>query len=283
MKSTPRRVFFLKPSNKEDYIEPSVNSLVVLQDGQTLMMADGENNRHIKVLDMRRPDVIYVVRTLVEVPLRMALLPDGLVSVTTREPVIYLLKVTAVEVSQMLRFKTELCYYGVGGLEDDTLEVSCSVTGRDGSSVATRVDVINRSGEVVRIVNGGERLLTCLKLPSHLYVADNTVFLSLDASNAVSRLSLATGELLDTLQHSDLKNPRQVVVDGAGFVYVASYGGKCVLVRSPAGQWRKLVTAEDNSDKECEAPRGLCVTASGRLVVAWRSKEGPAVVSDYDL
>jgi hypothetical protein len=281
MKWTPRRVFSFKPSCSDDQMEPSVNSLLVLPDGHTLVLLDGDNNHKVKVLERQRLRVAAFVY-LAEGPLRMALLPDGLVAVTTRCPVIYLLQANASQVSEEKRLETGDHYYsGVGGLQTGHLVVCCNVTARDGSSVA-RVDIIDRSGAVVRTVNSGE-MNVGLKLPSHLFVACSQVYLSLDASEAIHRLDLVTGRQLEPLQHADLKSPRQVVLDHAGFVYVASSGGRCVLVCSPTGEWRKLVTADANNDVECKAPRGLCVTDTGRLVVAWCSVPGYAVITGHQL
>jgi DNA-binding beta-propeller fold protein YncE len=157
-------------------MEPSVNSLAVLPDGETLVIADREDNNQLLVLSMRRPQVFTAYRKMDEGPLRMAVLPDGLVAVTTRKPVIYLFNITAHAVIQSLSLRRLLGYHGIGGQEDGMVVVSCSVKDGDGE-VSARVDVINRSGEVVRTVSKGEHL-TRLMLPSHLCVSDGHVLLS---------------------------------------------------------------------------------------------------------
>ena len=188
---------------------------------------------------------------------------------TTSAKTIYLLGVDN-DVTLESQLRTDRVYWGVAGNSDGTLIVSC---GRDGGRPA-RVDVITRGGDVVRTVADGSRL-TGLEGPYYLCVADGHVWVSDFMTNTVHRVELTTGRAVDTLTHTYMKRPRQVSVDRAGNVYVASYGGRCVLVRSGSGEWRRL-------QRGYAMPCGVCVTSRG-VVVVWSSGYCDSTVIWYDM
>jgi hypothetical protein len=101
--------------------------------------------------------------------------------------------------------------------------------------------------------------------------------------NAVCKLDIGDGRLVDTFSHVDLKGPCQVT-DASGNVLVASQHGKCVVVHSPGRQWRKLLTSAQHSDPGYDRPWGVCVTTTGHLIVAWSSISlKDSVVIAYDM
>jgi hypothetical protein len=214
-----------------------------------------------------------------ERPWALALLSDGLVAVTTYDKVIYLLTVTDT-LTVTSRIETDIRYSGVAGHPDGTLIVSCW---RGVNNGVARVDVVSRRGKVLRTVTNSKRL-TQLDEPLYLCAYDKHIFVLDVESHAVFKVNIKTGQLVDTMTHPDIKRPHQVTVDASGNLLVASAGGHCVLVRSTGGQWRKLVEAPQDTDKEFYHPVGVCVTSSGRLYVAWRkSYLDRSVVIAYDL
>ena len=130
-------------------------------------------------------------------------------------------------------------YDGVAdGLTDHTLLVSCWKTNSD----PARVDVITRCGVVVRTVVDST-MLTQLISPLYLCVAGDCVLLTDWKKHAVYKVDVTTGQLMDTLTHTDMRSPHQVCVDGDGNIYIASANGQCVLVRvdtSPVEKDRSL-------------------------------------------
>ena len=177
------------------------------------------------------------------------------------------------------RIQTGRRYEGVGeGLTDHTLLVSCGKTDSD----PARVDLITRGGEVVRTVVDST-MLTQLSGPHCLCVSGGCVLLSDWWTHAVFTVDITTGQLVDTLTHIDMKSPRQICVDEEGNIFIASDGGRCVLVRSTGKQWRRVVYSPDHTDQGYDWPWGVCVTRSGRLVVAWRKDFSHSVVTGYDL
>ena len=240
-------------------------------------MADYNNNK-VKVVDMSDPHTVSASLTVKERPWGLAVLSDGLVAVTTLKPTIYLLKVSPT-LAVTTRTQTGRWYAGVAeGLTDHTLLVSCGKTDSD----PARVDLITRGGEVVRTVVDST-MLTQLSGPHYLCVSGGCVLLSDWWTHAVFTVDITTGQLVDTLTHTDMKSPRQVCVDGEGNIYIASVGGHCVLVRSTGKQWKRVVYSPDHTDQGCDRPCGVCVTRSSRLVVAWYKYNSDSVVTGYDL
>ena len=177
------------------------------------------------------------------------------------------------------RIQTGRQYDGVGdGLTDHTLLVSCGKT----DSGPARVDLITRGGEVVRTVVDST-MLTQLWDPLYLCVSGGCVLLSDWKTHAVYTVDVTTGQLVDTLTHTDMVSPGQVCVDREGNIYIVSGGGRCVLMRSTGDQWGRVVYSPDHTDQGCDRPLGVCVTRSGRLVVAWRKGYSHCVVTGYEL
>ena len=264
------------PASDDDVKKPWITSIVSTQD-EKLVMADRENKK-VKVVDMSDPHTVSASLTAKEKPRRLAVLSDGLVALTTLKPTIYLLKVSPT-LAVTTRIQTGRQYDGVGeGLTDHTLLVSCVKTVSD----PARVDLITRGGEVVRTVVDST-MLTQLSLPDYLCVSGGCVLLSDLGTNTVYKVDVTTGQLVDTLTHTDMKSPGQVCVDGEGNIYIVSGGGQCVLVRATGKQWRRVVYSPDHTDQGCDRPYGVCVTRSGRLVVAWRKGVSNSVVTGYDL
>nr|KAG5702643.1 hypothetical protein BaRGS_028029 [Batillaria attramentaria] len=275
--ATPRRVFVSKPSSVDDtaLIGPYITSAIVTDDGR-LVMTD-LNNTMVKVLDLNNRDVIRGVKLDVT-PYRLALLPDGLVAVTSSSKTLHLVDVTG-DVSFVGRVRTARQYWGVsGGVGEDNLIVSCWKE-REGPAC---VDVITRAGEVVHIVINS-RLLKDMSYPRYVCVVGGDVLIADNDANSVFRVELATGCLVDTLTHPDLKRPRQVCADPSGNVYIACSGSHCVLVMSADGRWRRLLEKGQHKGGNYHVtPCGMCLTNTG-LVVTWKGVPGRSVVVGYDL
>jgi hypothetical protein len=227
-------------------------------------MADMKNNK-VKMAELQQPDTVSSSITIKETPRRLTLLEDGLIAVTTCDKVMYLLAVDDA-VSVVSRITTDIEYCGVAGDTDGSLLVSC---GRLDNKGVARIDVITRNGKCVRTLTDSKRIRQ-MEEPWYLCAADNLLFVSDERARAVFKVDNNTGQLVETFSHADLKFPYQVTVDASGNMLVASAGGECVLVRSPGGQWRKLVTTAQLSDSGVDKPWGVCVTNTGRLIVAWR-------------
>ena len=239
-------------------------------------MADCYNDK-VKVVDMSDPHTVSASLTVKEIPWGLAVLSDGLVAVTTNKPTIYLLVSPTLAVTT--RIQTDREYAGVAeGLTDQTLLVSCGKTVSD----PARVDLITRGGEVVRTVVDST-MLTQLRAPGYLCVSGGCVLLSDWRTHAVYKVDVTTGQLVDTLTHTDMKSPGQICVDGEGNIYIVSANGQRVLVRSTGKQWGRVVYSPDHTDEGCDVPYGVCVTRSGRLVVAWGKGVSHSVVTGYDL
>jgi DNA-binding beta-propeller fold protein YncE len=153
MSATPRRVFSMKPEIRSGFClnsdYPCIVSIVVTKDDKRLVLADSENQK-VKVVDLQHPTVVSASVSVDERPHALALLHDGLIAVTTSFSgrVIYLLTVTDI-MTVTSRIKTDVKYSGVGGLSDGNLIVSCRENDNNGVS---RVDIISRSGAVVRTI-----------------------------------------------------------------------------------------------------------------------------------
>ena len=280
--ATPRHNFAFTPSSAGDTQTPWITAMVSTQHGR-LVMAD-YNNSKVKVCDLTDPYSLFASRQLEVPPFGLALLSDGLVAVTTGTKTIYLLGVGENRVSVKSRLETERVYVGVAGNSDDTLVVSC---GEDGGR-PSRVDVITRRGHVVRTVIDG-RNLSGLEVPDYLCVADGQVWISDFWAYTVHKVELTTGRAECSQTHTYMKNPRQVAVDrlagkASGSVYVASYGGQCVMARTGKGEWRRLLHGPRHSLRGYDIPCGVCSTDRG-LVVAWCNEAliSDSVVIGYDI
>ena len=276
MTATPHKVFVVTPASDDDVKKPWITSIVSTQD-EKLVMADC-GNKKVKVVDMSDPHTVSASLTVEEQPWGLAVLSDDLVAVTTYNPTIFLLEVSPT-LAVTTRIQTGRRYVGVAeGLTDHTLLVSCVKTVSD----PARVDLITRGGEVVRTVVDST-MLTQLSKPDFLCVSGGCVLLSDWLTHAVHTVDITTGHLVDTLTHTDIEFPNQVCVDGEGNIYIVSGDGHCVLVRSTGKQWRRVVYSPDHTDQGCDWPHGVCVTRSGRLVVAWGKGNSNSVVTGYDL
>jgi DNA-binding beta-propeller fold protein YncE len=222
------------------------------------------NNKKVKLVNVQTPHTVSSSIIIKETPWALALLPDGLVAVPTWDKVFYLLTVTDT-LTVTSRIKTDVMYAGVAGHPDGTLIVSCR---RDDNNGVARIDAVSRRGKVLRTVTDSKRL-TQLDVPCYLCAYDKHVFVSDFASHAVIKVNVSNGQVEHFRKHPDIKYPRQVTVDASGNLFVASDAGQCVLVRSSGGEWRRLVEAPQDTDKEFDHPLGVCVTSSGRLYVAW--------------
>ncbi|XP_070211027.1 uncharacterized protein [Littorina saxatilis] len=212
----------------------------------------GKANKMIKVVDLREPDEAPVSVELQASPWGLALLSDGLVAVTTKTSSIYLLSAEGDQMSVKSSIETRWLYVGVASNVDSTLVVSCH---EHSSEKPQRVDVINRRGDVVMTLVDSVRL-PGLKSVGSLCAAGGDVLVSDFWGHAVYRLTVATGEIVDTLTHTDLQNPQGVAVDKAGNVYIASTNCHCVMIKSTRGEWGRFLRGPDDSGKGCNFPWG---------------------------
>lgn len=217
---------------------------------------------------------------LLEQPCDLATLPDGEVAVTTDSKVLYFISVGA-QISVTARIETQRIYSGVAAHTDDTLIVSScrgsSMVGMDweeenregfGEQQHACVDVIDKSGLVVWTVLNGANV-DWLRSPSNLCFVNRFVYIAEYYENTVYKVETSTGQLEEVLTHPDMRAPRQICADESGNLFVASEYGQCVLVRSPAGEWRKILTTHDHSRHGFDHPSGVCITSEGGLIVAW--------------
>ncbi|XP_076438481.1 uncharacterized protein LOC143277512 [Babylonia areolata] len=271
MTASPRCVFKASPTTEDDITTPCIIAIVCLPDDR-LVMADLDNKK-VKVMGMAPPHTVSSLSTP-ERPCRLAVLSDGLVAMTMRKPVIYLVIVTANTVALRSRVQTKKAYWGIAGHRDGLMIVSCLKS----SSGPASVDVLNRQGHVVTTVTDSTRL-TGLDLPEYLFdTGDGHVLVSDFMTGLVHQVCVHSGQVTQTFQHADVKKPCQVCADTASNIYVASFVDQCVYAWNRGGLWRQLVTPELHGPSRCVLPWGLCLTSSGHLVVAWRGGEESVVV-----
>ncbi|XP_076436343.1 uncharacterized protein LOC143275903 [Babylonia areolata] len=269
MTTAPQCVFQTSPTTADDERKPCITAVVCLPDNR-LVMAD-YNNSKVKVMGVAPPDTVSPCLTVGERPWALAVLSDGLVAMTTCEPVIYLMAVTDT-VTVRSRVQTVRWYEGIAGHSDGHLVVGCEESGKEPAAV----HVLNRQGHVVRTLTDSTRL-TGLRSPLYLFDSGDHVLVSDGGTDLVHQVSVRSGQVTHTFQHEHVRRPRQVCTDSDNNVYVASCFGKCVCVRSRGGEWRQLVTPSLHRPSWCVFPRCLCLTSSGHLVVGWW---GGVVVGD---
>ncbi|XP_076437783.1 uncharacterized protein LOC143276972 [Babylonia areolata] len=285
MKATPELVFETSPRSPDDKRTPWITAVACLPDDR-LVMADRGNDK-VKVMGVAAPHTVSASLAVPERPSRLAVLSDGLVAMTTDKPVIYLMAVSSSDTSALTvrsRVRTPRQCWGIAGHSDGShlLVVGCVRSDAGGPAA---VHVLNRQGRVVSTLSTAG-LVSPLYLSSSGGDNHHHVLVSDWRTDKVHQISLPSGQVTLTLQHAHVKGPAQACADAAaGSVYVASHVGKCVCVRSGGGQWRQLVTPSLHSSPLCVRPRGLCLTGSGLLVVAWEDGggSGDSVVVGYKL
>ncbi|KAL8609795.1 hypothetical protein ACOMHN_052851 [Nucella lapillus] len=249
-------------------------AIVCLPDDR-LVMTD-LNNKKVKVMDVTPPHALSASTHIPEKTWDLAVLPDGLIAMTTLKPVIYLMEVTST-VRIVSRIQTDRQYHGIAGNSDGLLIVSCGPS----SKVPCAVHVMNRQGGLVRRLTDSS---VVLEFPYYLCQSgDQHILLSDWGLHVVHEIDVSSGQVTQTFRHTDMEGPRQVCVDSSGNVFVACYGTKCVIVRNRKGQCRKLLTPSLHSDPEKTWPRAVCLTRSGHLVVAWLNPGIDSVVICYKL
>ncbi|KAL8590578.1 hypothetical protein ACOMHN_011014 [Nucella lapillus] len=261
--TTPQRVFRSSARAAGDENLPGINATICLS-GDRLVMSDF-NNRKVKVVHVQSPDTVSAFLRVSEPPWNLALLPDGLVAVTTKKPVIYLLNV-ADSVTEATRIQTVRQYDGIAGNCEGSLIVSCL----EGDSGSAAVDVLSREGQMLASFKHGSGLTVQIKTPHHLcQFTDHQVLLSDSGTHKMYTVDVITGQVTQTFHHSDLRYPRQMCVNNNGNVFVACVGSQCVLVMDRNGQCRKLLTGSLHSDPGYLWPVGVCLTSAGYLAVSW--------------
>jgi hypothetical protein len=268
----------MTPKCDDDRNEPLITSVVASSD-QELVMADARNKK-VKVVDLQHSQHVSSAITIKETPWALALLSDGLIAVTTSDKVIYLLTVTNM-LTVDSRFRTAR-YIGVAALTNGDLIVSCSRVVNNG---VARIDIINRDEAVLKTVMDSN-MIKQMKNPSYLCAANNSIFVSDFDSHVVFNVDICTGQGMIGV-HNVLNKPREARVDTSGNLIVCNSDNQCVLVRSPDGPRKKLLTTPQDNHPGYDRPFGVCVTNSGSLVVAWAQEERTffpkSVVIVYDL
>jgi hypothetical protein len=238
-------------------------------------MADYFNSK-VKMIDLQHPNTVSSSIAISERPWALALLNDGLIAVTTDGNVIYLLTV-APTLTITSRIATNSPYWGVAGHSDCNLIVSSP---KYGVNRVGRIDIINRDGQVLKTLTDNSKIHQ-LECPLFLCAAKNCLFVSDAGSSVVHKVDINTGHLIDTLSHPSLNGLYEVKVDTAGNLLVASKEGQAVVVCSPGKKWKTLPLPNNSQGYNC--PFGVCLTSSGRLVVAWASYIYQSIVTVYDL
>lgn len=256
----PQPLFKIIPSAPLDLNKPSceISSMVATQDGR-LVMAD-RINESLKVLSLSRPSDIVTIK-LSRRSLRLCVLSDGQVAVTTEGKGILFVDIEQKTFSSVA---TERQYWGISGLAEDNLVVTC----RDD---VYSVDVLTRDGTLLRkVALSGLSSNEDSNGFHHVHATRaGHILLSNYFLHTVYRVDLATGGLLDVLTDPDLQQPYQVTEDEHGNVYVASWGNRCLLVRSArTGAWRRLLDHSTVSDEAYDRPAAVTWCGS-ELAVAW--------------
>ncbi|KAL8598198.1 hypothetical protein ACOMHN_043269 [Nucella lapillus] len=260
MTATPEIVHQL--SSFHDGYRLSVIAIVCLSDDR-LVMTD-RCSRRLKVMDATPPHDLSDSPIIFEGPRGLAVLPDGLLGLTTCLNIIYLLKVTDT-VSVESRVKTTRQYDGIAGLRGGHLVVS-SLQSHEASAF---VDVVSRQGRRIRSISTINSLV--LRRPEYLCLSGDPqhVLLSDNMLNVLHEINVRSGEVTQTFRRRNIKNPHQVCVDNDGNMFVACVDSQCVMVRNRAGKWRKLLKGSRHGGSWLTRPRGVCMTNSGYLVVVW--------------
>lgn len=275
MTATPKKVFTVAPTADDDTQKPSIDAIAYTHDDR-LVMADGGNYK-VKIVDLRDPKTVTASVKLDFKPLSLAALHDGPVALTTDNTVIYLLDL--VDTVTATQIKTLSQYAGVvGSTSDETLIVSCCKN----NTQPARVDVINRAGDIVRTI-ADVTTIPGLEFPGHMCLVDKHVLIADSWKDVVYYVDPESCKLTEMVTHTGLNRPSQIAADKSGNVYVASRDSQRVLVRSREGEWRCLLEGHQHSEQACFWPRGVCVTTTGRIMVAWRKAYSHSVVIGYDV
>lgn len=218
------------------------------------------NNSMVKVATVTHPSAIRGVVLHVD-PLRLAQLQDGRVAVTAINRFLYLVDVSG-QPTILSHCKTVRQYRGLAaGCDDNTLVVGC---GRD-MRKSPCIDVISLSGDVLRTIANSDDVEGLID-PEYLFMVGDEVLVSDWGSHSVLRVDLATGCLIDTMTHAQLKLPCQVATDSEGSVYIASAERRCVMIRSVGGEWRRFLVGTNDGD----GPLPIGIFISGKTVwVSW--------------
>ncbi|KAL8616144.1 hypothetical protein ACOMHN_066630 [Nucella lapillus] len=274
MTATPHRVSQSSARSDRDNESPWITAIVCLPDGR-LVMTDFDNDM-VKVMDVTPPHALSASLHIPETPLRLAVLPDGLVAMTTWEPVIYLMEVTST-VRVVSRIQTDRRYQGIVGHSEELLIMSFEPS----SEGPGAVHVMNRQGGLVRRLTDSS---VVLEFPYYLCQSgDQHILLSDCGLHVVHEIDVSSGHVTQTFRHTDMEFPRQVCVDSSGNMFVACLGTKCVMVRNREGQWRKLLMPSLYNNPGKPWPRGICLTRSGHLMVAWEKSASNSVFICYKL
>ncbi|KAK7096107.1 hypothetical protein V1264_005444 [Littorina saxatilis] len=250
MTSSPRLTFTTTGRADRDRKEPDYIAIASTPDGSHLVLID-DANRKVKVMALTSSGGARVtsdVRLSKEL-WDIALLPDGMVAVTTYDNYfIYLLRLQGDVIEYTSRFRVEKKYDGVAaGLDNDTLLVTSRYY----------LDVITRDGRVVKSF-----YVSQFRRPDYMCSAGgDDVIVSDWASQELYRINARTGQVTETMSHPDMETPHQAVVDKGGNLYVASRGSSRVMVMSPAGEWRTLLQSS-------KLPTGISVTTDD-VIVSW--------------
>ncbi|KAL8577844.1 hypothetical protein ACOMHN_054593 [Nucella lapillus] len=264
MTATPHQVSQSSPrqldNDNQDSESPWIIAIVCLPDDR-LVMTDLNNNK-VKVMDVTLPHALSASTHIPETPWDLAVLPDGLVAMTTFQPIIYLMEVTST-VRVVSRIHTDRQYHGIAGHSDGLLIVSCVRSSKDPGAV----HVMNRKGKLLKRITNSSFVL---EFPHYLCQSgDQHILLSDAGLDVVHEIDVSSSQVTQIFRHTDMEGPLQVCVDSSGNVFVAYGRTKGVMVKNRKGQWRELLTASLHSDPENACPRGVCLTRSGHLVVAW--------------
>jgi hypothetical protein len=210
---------------------------------------------------------VFASLRLYDNPNCIARLTDTEVAVTSEKKSIYILDLD--DELAIIKVKTEIStvrkYRGIAASNvDDSLIVSCWKS-REGPAL---VDVISRTGQVMKTIVSSVSLRG-LSRPDYLCASGNRLIISDWRPNAVYVVDASSGDILDMLHHDHLKYPHQVCTDVYGNIYIASTEDHTVLVRSPSGEWKRLLEADKHSETGFNRTAAVCVTKDGKLFVVW--------------
>ncbi|KAK7092538.1 tripartite motif-containing protein 3-like [Littorina saxatilis] len=259
MTATVRCVLKTTAKTDQDAVDPNIADIVTTPEGQLVLLDDANNMIKIVRELSSQHQSLYTFK-LNSKPLAAGHLSDGLLAVSFKTKVCYLLDVSAARVTVKSQFTTRRQYVNVtraGDHDADKLLVTCDAD-FDGPA---SVDIIRRDGGFVRTVTDASQLRGLTNI-TKIWVDGNNVFIPATNQDCVYRVEISSGKMKETIKHPDLRTPTHVEIDADGNVYIACFGSQCVLVRNTAGKWRTILTGSQRDTLPCAlglAERGIAV------------------------
>ena len=249
-----------------------VNNIAITKDGQ-LVMPDSDSQR----LVIRTTSEDFEILKLQGTPLIATHLYSGLFAVgypwQRRKFIVVNVDKHAID----WEVKADRSYSGVAPGKDSRTFLAASHPTSDGPA---RIGVLTWPGIYKETLTDHPALG---KMPGlrHLTVSDSELLVS-GYKRHILRLNITTGQILGRYQHPLLSKVMQTAVDRAGNIYIASFGKKCIVVRTWDGRWRRLLSRYCDGYQRFTHPIGVAVV-DNRLYVVWWNFLADSLLVEYDL